>query len=123
MLAGVEVRVEGGKAAARTDATGAFGLVNAPAGYQNLGFRHIGYLPATISVKVPEISGTVRVMLVPIPPTLDPVTVTARMNVIAAKNVAMRQARRASRSCSAARRRCSRCSAPSGAWRARASRC
>jgi hypothetical protein len=82
-LADVEVRVEGGTLAARTDGTGAFALVNAPTGYQNLGFRRIGYLPATISLKVPDISGTVKVMMVPIPPTLDPVQVTARMNVIA----------------------------------------
>lgn len=79
----VEVRLEGKKTAARTDATGGFALVNAPTGYQNLEFRRIGYLPTTISLKVPEISGTVRVMMVPLPPILDTVHVKAKMNVIA----------------------------------------
>jgi hypothetical protein len=82
-LPDVEVRLEGKKTAARTDATGGFALVNAPTGYQNLEFRCIGYLPTTISLKVPEISGPVRVMMVPIPPALDAVRVTAKMNVIA----------------------------------------
>jgi len=82
-LADVEVRLEGSRAAVRTDLAGTFDLIRAPAGYQNLEFRRIGYLPTTISVKVPEVSGAVRVMMVPLPPALDTVRVTARMNVIA----------------------------------------
>lgn len=82
-LPDVEVGIEGAKATARTDMKGAFVFVNVKKGFQNLQFRRIGYLPATISVKVPEMSDTLSVMLVPIPPTLDTVQVKAKLNVVA----------------------------------------
>ena len=82
-LPGVEVRVEGVGTLVRTDDGGAFVLVNAPKGYQMLQFRRIGYLPATIPLKVPETTDTLKVMMVPIPPTLDTVQVTAHLNVLA----------------------------------------
>lgn len=82
-LPDVEVHLEGKPATTRTDAAGAFALLSATNGYQNLEFRRIGYLPSTVSLKLPDASDTIRVMMVPVPPTLDTVQVTARMNVIA----------------------------------------
>ena len=82
-IPGVEVRLEGTGTLVRTDDDGTFILVNAPKGYQMLQFRRIGYLPATIPIKVPETSDTLKVMMVPVPPTLDTVQVVAHLNVLA----------------------------------------
>jgi hypothetical protein len=82
-IPGVEVRLEGVGTLTRTDEGGAFSLVKAPKGYQMLQFRRIGYLPATIPVKVPETSDSLKVMMVPMPPTLDTVQVVAHLNVLA----------------------------------------
>jgi hypothetical protein len=80
---GAEVRVQGTDAGTRTDEQGAFRFANAPKGVQTLLFRRIGYLPASLAVRVPEGSDTLTVMMVPSRSILDTVQVRASLNVLA----------------------------------------
>lgn len=82
-LDGVDVRIDGGPMATRTDERGRFIFVNVPRGVQTLQFRRIGFLPAVLSVRVPETSDTLSVRMVASPPMLDTVQVTAHLNLLA----------------------------------------
>ncbi|HVT37803.1 MAG TPA: carboxypeptidase regulatory-like domain-containing protein [Gemmatimonadaceae bacterium] len=82
-VGGADVRVEGTDASTRTDERGAFRFAGAPKGIQTLLFRRIGYLPASLAVRVPESSDTLTVMMVPSRSMLDTVQVRASLNVLA----------------------------------------
>jgi hypothetical protein len=82
-IAGAEVKVGGTNASTRTDERGTFSFVNAPKGVQALLVRRIGYLPTSLSVRVPEASDTVTVQMVPAGAGLDTVQVVASLNVLA----------------------------------------
>lgn len=81
-VAGIEVFLEGTKFTTRTDTRGAFAILGAPKGVQDLVFRGIGYLPARASVRVPERSLNISVTMLPAPSMLDTVKVRARINVL-----------------------------------------
>ena len=82
-VANVEVRLDGGKLATHTNAEGLFSFVDAPKGLQTLRFRRIGFLPATLTLRVPDVSDTLNVMMVPATQMLDTVQVVAKVNVLA----------------------------------------
>ena len=82
-ISGADVKVSGTDLGARTDERGMFSFENAPRGVQSILVRGIGYLPAATSVRVPENSDSVTVMMVPASPALSEVKVTASMNVLA----------------------------------------
>ena len=81
-IAGIEVKLEGTALSARTDTRGAFAMIGAPGGVQDLVFRGIGYLPARTAVRVPDRSLSVAVTMLPAPSMLDTVTVRERINVL-----------------------------------------
>jgi hypothetical protein len=81
-ISGVEVRIDGSRYVARTDAGGKFAFVNAPKGPQLLLFRLLGYLPTKAEARVPTVD-PVEVQMLPTPPQLDTVRVTASVNVLA----------------------------------------
>lgn len=81
-VAGIEVTLEGTAIRARTDTHGAFAMIGAPGGVQDLVFRGIGYLPARASIRVPDKSLSVAVTMLPAPSMLDTVKVRERINVL-----------------------------------------
>jgi hypothetical protein len=82
-LADAEVRVEGVKGSARSDALGLFSLPNVPKGIQTISIRRIGYLPAVAVVEISPGNDSLIVTLVPMHTVLDTVKVVAEMNVLA----------------------------------------
>lgn len=82
-LEGVDVRVQGTDLRTRTDQSGSFALASVPKGPHEVVFRRLGYLPASVTVSVPETSDTIAVTMVPRTPALDTVKVVASLNVLA----------------------------------------
>jgi hypothetical protein len=80
---GVEVRIDGTNRTVQTDNDGAYRFVGAPKGVHTLRFRRIGYLPAAVAVNIPDITDSVRVLMVPSRQSLDTVKVTAHAMVVA----------------------------------------
>jgi hypothetical protein len=81
-VAGIEVLLDGTALSARTDTRGAFAFAGAPGGLQELVFRGIGYLPTRLSIRVPESSLDVKVIILPAPALLDTVKIRERINVL-----------------------------------------
>ena len=81
-VAGIEVKLEGTSHSARTDTQGAFAILGAPGGAQELTFRGIGYLPARAAIRVPEKSLDIKVTMLPAPTMLDTVKVREHINVL-----------------------------------------
>lgn len=81
-IAGIEVKLEGTAFTSRTDNNGAFAMLGAPSGTQELSFRGIGYLPGRAVIRVPDASLSVKVTMLPAPRMLDTVKVREHINVL-----------------------------------------
>lgn len=78
-ISGVDVRIDGSNAVARSDENGAYRFTSVPAGMHVLRFRRIGFLPGTLAVSVPSMSDSITIMMIPARTTLDTVRVRARV--------------------------------------------
>jgi hypothetical protein len=81
-VAGLEVKLDGTTLTTRTDTRGAFSFTGAPKGTQDVIVRGIGYLPARITIIVPDRSLELAVTILPAPTALDTVKVKERINVL-----------------------------------------
>jgi hypothetical protein len=80
---GVEVRIDGTTRTVQTDNDGAYRFVGAPKGIHTLRFRRIGYLPAAVAVNIPDVTDSIRVLMVPSRQSLDTVKISAHAMVVA----------------------------------------
>jgi hypothetical protein len=81
-IAGMEVRIEGTQHSTRTDTRGGFAFTGVSNGAQEVVTRGIGYLPARLSIRVPEKGLGLEMTALPAPPVLDTVKVREKLHVL-----------------------------------------